>query len=43
MAAEERISNIHVTTGDLGFEYQFNQPAPATGAAAQDMQPMEVN
>jgi type VI secretion system protein VasG len=43
MAAEEKIHTIHVTTGDLGFEYQFNQTTPESGAAAQDMQPMEVN
>jgi type VI secretion system protein VasG len=43
MAAEEQIRTIHVTSGEKGFEFLFNQPAPASGAAAQHMQPMEVN
>jgi type VI secretion system protein VasG len=43
MAAEEQIRTIHVAAGGEGFEFQFNQPAPASGAAKQNLQPMEVN
>ena len=43
MAAEEQIHTIHVAAGGEGFEFQFNQPAPASGAAKQNLQPMEVN
>ena len=43
MAAEENIDSIHVATGGKGFEFQFNQPAPESGAVVQHMKTMEVN
>ncbi len=43
MAAEEEIDTIHVTAGTRGFEFQFNQPAPESGAEKHNQKPMEEN